>query len=540
MLRPTARAALVACALTAAAAPAAPAADPAARAAAARSTTWSVAAPADGAVLAAVGAVRGRGVAVRVASAPRGVAVVGGTAKGRLAVLVLRPAGAAAGRVTLRLTAKGAAPRVRGMRTGPSPAGACAARALFARPLRTSGALARGPLAAAGRALADRLCGRPHDAALLARLGLGGALPRPVGGVAVPAPVGVPGRSPAAPGPPAPVPPATAGPPLSPGPPPAGVDQCRNGADDDGDGQVDHRDLRQRRPDPGCTGPDDRSEGSEVAVGDECARGMYASRGQGAAEVVVAINAGCGAWTEAWINTAPAATGCSYVGADVQGVTCAQAGGGVVLRGATATMADAILGLGSGADCAVPATFALTRADGTVAELVEPIGSCAAGGGAPATACANGLDDDGDGQTDAWAGAGRPDADPGCDGDDDTSEDGEVATPAGCDIVVGVPTDRPANEVHAIARGCTPLTAISLRPPGTAVSCDWHLPWASRSCQVGGGLAWKSLSPHSDSDAHLSVTLTEAAPVCGRPLTVVLQRPDGQPPIEGRLPSWEC
>jgi hypothetical protein len=102
-------------------------------------------------------------------------------------------------------------------------------------------------------------------------------------------------------------------------------------------------------------------------------------------------------------------------------------------------------------------------------------------------------------------------------------------------VRVGTFTDRPADEYHAVADGCGPLAGISLQPPGTPTGCDWHLPWASRACSVGGGLVWKALSPASTSAAHISATLAEPAPVCARPVTVLLHRTGGQPVMEGRL-----
>ncbi len=378
-----------------------------------QAATVKVPMPAEGQVAVAVGAVAKK-TSLKVTKAPAAVAVTGSVKRGRLAIAVVRPTGTyGSGSVSVKVRG-----RVKGMKRfaaaltgGTAPKPACKSLgSLLGRSLRTGG-LAAADLRTVGAATAARLCGKPLPGgapSVLARLGLGTA---PTGGSLNP------GHQP-------------------PPPPPAGggsTNQCANGIDDDGDGQVDAASERKLRPDPGCMNANDATESGEVPVAAACAASSGVGLGDQPSRLNVGINDGCGSFTEVAVYAAPNAFVCD-IQASAGNWSCVIAGGQAYAetRNSAADSADLQISLNGNADCAVPATVVLYRPDFTVSELVEPIVGC----GAPQPACANGRDDDGDQLADARESSADPD--PGCSGPADTTEDSEVALPAGCQVELTV------------------------------------------------------------------------------------------------------
>ena len=210
-----------------------------------------------------------------------------------------------------------------------------------------------------GAATAARLCGKPPPAgaqAILDRLGLGAA-PATSGGLTTPGA----GR---------PAPPAGGG-------GGGATNQCSNGIDDDGDGQVDAPSERKLRPDPGCMNANDTTENSEVAVPAGCNAG--AGVGDDKSVLQIGINDGCGQFVGVTVYAAPNAFVCD-VAASAGNWVCviAHGHGFAETRTAAADMADLQIGLLGPANCTVPATtvpqcapvtVAVTLADGRVAKL---------------------------------------------------------------------------------------------------------------------------------------------------------------------------
>ena len=329
------------------------------------------------------------------AKAPAGIAVIGTVKKGRLGVAVAHRRGVVAGgKVTL--TVKG---KARGLKIG-GAAPCKGLAALLSKPLQSAG-LAGGDLRALGAATAARACGKPFSQTLFDRLGLGAA-PATSGGIAPPRP---------------PAPGGGGG---------GSTNQCSNGIDDDGDGQVDAPSERMLRPDPGCMNANDPSEAGEVPLNCNAGAGV----GDDKSVLQIGINDGCGSFVEVAVYAAPSAFVCDIT-ASAGNWVCVIAHGQAFAdtRNATdAEMADLTIGLNGDANCAVPATIVLTRRNLEVAELVTPIARC----GQDAPACSNGVDDDGDGIADAREFGTDPD--PGCSGPADDSESSEVALPAGCSV----------------------------------------------------------------------------------------------------------
>ena len=319
--------------------------------AAAEAATVKVPVPADGQVAVAFASVPKKS-SVK-ARGPAAVAVTGSAKKGRLAVAVVRRRGtAAAGSVTL--TVKG---RAKGVKTyaaalagAKAPAAACkSAASLLARPLRAAG-ISAADLKAVGAAAAARVCGKPlpaGTAGVLDRLGLGAAQG---GGISRP------GES---------APPAS---------PPAETNQCSNGIDDDGDGQIDAPSERMPRPDPGCMNANDTSEDGEVPLTCNAGAGV----GDDRSVLEIGINEDCGAFVEVAVYASPNAFVCD-IGASAGNWVCVIAHGHAYAdtrNAIDAEMADLTIGLTGDANCAVPATIVLTRRNFEVAELVTPIAGC--------------------------------------------------------------------------------------------------------------------------------------------------------------------
>lgn len=325
-----------------------------------------------------------RGAKPRIAAAPKGVAVLGAAdRRGRLVLAVVRPPGAQAG--TVRLRARG---RLRAKRRagGDLPAAACAARgpaAGLARVLRR-GALRRADAAAFGAALRRRACGQAPaagDAALLQRLGFAaGAAGTPA---STPGPTAVP-ASPA----PAPAPARPGGevlPPPSPAPKPAPEEPgsygaCRDGVDNDGDGQTDAL-GESGNPDPGCMNGNDRTEDSETTASAACRAVSGVSRNTpDPREAFAAVNSDCGYVNDVVVSIQPGVLTCDVYTA-VNGYVCAvQRGVGrayqYLYAGPNTDVFDMPILLTGPVDCSKPATIALQRPDFTVDEIVEPVQNC--------------------------------------------------------------------------------------------------------------------------------------------------------------------
>jgi hypothetical protein len=251
---------------------------------------------------------------------------------------------------------------------------------------------------------------------------------------------------------------------------------CSNGKDDDGDGQVDAPSERKLRPDPGCMNANDSTEAGEVPLTCNAGAGV----GEDPSQLQIGINDGCGSFVDVAVYAAPTAFVCD-VAASAGNWVCVIAHGHpfAETRTAAADMADLTIGLNGPADCAVPATIALTRPNLEVAELVTPIARC----GQAAPACSNGVDDDSDGMADAREFGVDPD--PGCSGTSDTSEDSEVALPAGCTIGggnLGGDPRFPAVE----ASGCGAVTGMWFKPSAMPQDCVYSIGAGALACSVTG------------------------------------------------------
>jgi hypothetical protein len=196
-------------------------------------------------------------------------------------------------------------------------------------------------------------------------------------------------------------------------------------------------------------------------------------------------------------------------------------------RNAAADQADLQIGLNGDADCAVPATIVLYRPDFTVSELAGPIGGC----GAPPPACSNGRDDDGDSLTDARDVGTDPD--PGCSGTDDTTENSEVALPAGCvaELTVFNADDLfPGIAVH----GCGAIKGAWFKPSGEPTDCLYAVgDGAVAECAVVGATAGATF-PATAAEVLLAMH-TASMPQCG-PVTSAITLANGA--VAARRDDW--
>ena len=363
----------------------------------------TVAVPAEGqvAVVVASGAK-----SVKVKSAPAGVTVSGGVKKGRLAVAVVLPRGVAAkGKVvlTLKRKPKGVKTFAAALDSGRVSAGCGDLAGLLGKRLKGTA-----DVKALGAVLAAQLCGKTppaNTADVLAKLGLGDAVPAPP---ARPAPQSAPSTpsrpssTPTRPAPTAtPVATATATP-----TPPAGKRACDNDRDDDGDGQTDWED-------PGCSDAGDTTEDSEVPVSAACAATSGIGMGADPTELTVGINSECGPFWEAEVQVAPGVASCT-ANNDYECVVydpIASAHDFDDQRDAV----DMTLQLKGPVDCSKKATIALHRVEGgrdmPVTELQMFVRNCKQLP-MPKPKCSNGSDDDGDGMIDARNVAGTTDPTP--------------------------------------------------------------------------------------------------------------------------------
>jgi hypothetical protein len=426
------------------------------------------------------------------AKAPTGIVVTGAAKKGRLAVAVVHRRGVVAGgRVTLKV--KG---RLRGLRIGGAPA--CKGLgALLPKPL-VRGGLGAADLRALGAATAAKLCGKPFSQAVFDRLGLG-AEPSTSGGISRPGGGG-------------PSPPTDGG-----GGSSGATNQCSNGIDDDGDGQVDAPSERRLRPDPGCMNGNDPTEAGEVPLTCDAT----ASRGAEPSELKVEIGDGCGSFVEAAVYAAPSAFVCDIT-ASAGNWVCVIAHGQPWAETRNATDADRAsltIGLNGAADCAVPVTIVLTRRAFEVAELVTPIAGC----GQAAPECSNGVDDDDDGIADAREFGTDPD--PGCASPADTSEDSEIGLPAGCTVAggeVGQDPRFPGIEVS----GCGSVTAVWFKPSAMPSDCVFAIgAGGGQACTVTGATAGAAFAPTTS--PIVLATHTATLPPCA-PVTVAVTLADGR------------
>jgi hypothetical protein len=456
----------------------------------AHAATVKVPVPAEGQMTVAVASVAKR--SSLKAKAPGGIAVTGSVKKGRLGVAVLHRRGVAAGgEVTLKVKGK-----VRGLKTS-VPAGACKTLAgLLSKPLVRAG-FAAADLRTAGGAAAARACGKPMPAeaqAVLDRLGLGAAPPTS-GGIGTPRP-SQPGGGGGGGG---------------------ATNQCSNGIDDDGDGQVDAPSERRPRPDPGCMNANDSSEAGEVPLTCNAGAGV----GDDRSVLEIGINDGCGSFVEVAVYAAPTAFVCD-IGASAGNWVCVIAHGHAYAdtRNATdADMADLTIGLNGDVDCSVPATIVLTRRNFEVAELVTPIARC----GQAAPACSNGKDDDGDGVADARSFGTDPD--PGCSDPADQSETSEVALPAGCSVSGGNLNDDPRFPAVEIS-GCGSVTGLWFKPSAAPSDCLFAIgAGGGQACTLTGATAGATFAATTADVVLGTHTTTDAG--CG-PVTVAITLADGR------------
>jgi len=463
----------------------------------------SVAVPAEGQVAVAIGS---GARAVKVKSAPAGVTVAGGVAKGRLAVAVLRPRGvAASGKVVF--TAGGKVKRLKTFARaldGGKLSGCGDLGALLGRRLK-----GKADVKALGSVLAAKLCGTtaPPDAAdVLARLGLGPAhaAPAPGSGAAAPAGGGTvarPGGGPARPG-------AT----PTPTPGTGSKKACADGLDNDGDGQTDWED-------PGCSDAGDTTEDSEVPASAACAESSGLGMVDDPTEIDVGINPGCGTFYEAEVQVAPGVAACVTANNDYE-CSVSDPFGVATLKTGERDGVDMTVQLKGPVDCARKATIALYKRDGIVTELQEPVGDCATLP-PPAPKCDNGKDDDGDGLVDSRDAAGTTDPDPGCSGVDDTTENSEVPTPASCEVTVGL-FGGDKRFAGLSTSGCGVLKGVWLRPPGTPTDCLFAFGADdAQACGVKAGTAGATFAL-TNQDVTLGTHL--AADATCREVTVALIR----------------
>jgi hypothetical protein len=137
--------------------------------------------------------------------------------------------------------------------------------------------------------------------------------------------------------------------------------------------------------------------------------------------------------------------------------------------------------------------------------------------------CANGIDDDGDGQIDAASErALRPD--PGCMNANDPSEAGEVAVPAGCHAGAGV-GDEPSRLEVGVNDGCGSFTELAVYAAPNAFVCDIQASAGNWSCVIANGHAYAETRNAAADMADLQIGL-DGDVNCAVPATIVLYRPD--------------
>jgi hypothetical protein len=521
-----------------------------------RSTSVKLPVPAKGQVNAVFGTVKAKNAKIAVKKAPAGVALVGGLRGGRLAVAAVGT-GAATGTVELRVTGRGKV-KPKGLKVardlvgrGGAPKTWCSGGALgrlLGRPLR---GIAGGDASALGRALMAKGClgeVAAADAAVLARLTGAGGGPAPGGGPAAPTPGAKPattsslskGGTITAPRP--------GGGIARPGGNPTGGTgpvtpraACDNGVDDDGDGQFDARTPSRFIPDPGCSDVNDDTEGSEVPVSAECAKTSGIFIGQTRSSAMAAINDPCPLIEEVYMTIVPGVKDCVASSA-ASNYSCSTRDGLLYARRTGGQPDNRIdfftINLTGDRDCNYKPSLVIVSPDGVVHELDEPWpgASCTDPGQGPQkAACENGLDDDGDGQTDAPDLAGTSDPDPGCSSAGDQSEDSEIGLPQGCSVQI-VTFGQDPKDTGFIADGCGTLIGGSFTPPGTPTDCIFAIGGNDQQCSVVGATGSATFGATAD-ELRMLVPIA-AQPACFQPITVALRRQDGAV-LEGRG-TWQC
>jgi hypothetical protein len=258
-------------------------------------------------------------------------------------------------------------------------------------------------------------------------------------------------------------------------------------------------------------------------VSAECAASSGVSTGEDRSKAFAAINHGCGTFDAVEIHLMPGIVGCQILTADnnfgcelVELFAWAES-----KDGRPTDLADVMLDIHGHVTCDRPATIALHRPNGEVAELVETVQNC---GGVPLPACSNGTDDDGDGMKDARDATTTTDPDPGCSSPSDTSENTDVPSPATCTIQVGI-FDEDPRLPGLLADGCGQVTSVWFKPPGTPVDCLYRLgAGALLDCGLQAGTGGATFAATTE-QILLAVPIAEDA-TC-TPVTVALTTATG-------------
>lgn len=143
-------------------------------------------------------------------------------------------------------------------------------------------------------------------------------------------------------------------------------------------------------------------------------------------------------------------------------------------------------------------------------------------------ACGDGVDNDGDGQTDALGETGNPD--PGCMNENDRTEDSEVTASAACRAVSGVSmnTADPTAAFAAVNAGCGIISEVVVTIQPGIVACDVFTAVVGFVCvnHRGVGRAYNRLFAGPATDIFdMPISLTGAVD-CSKPATIALQKPD--------------
>ena len=144
----------------------------------------------------------------------------------------------------------------------------------------------------------------------------------------------------------------------------------------------------------------------------------------------------------------------------------------------------------------------------------------------PTNQCANGIDDDKDGQVDA-ASEKKLRPDPGCMNANDPSEAGESPVPAACAASSGVAIgDEPSQLNVGINSGCGSFVEVAVYAQPSAFVCDIQASAGNWVCVIAHGQPFADTRNATAADmADLQVSLNGAAN-CAVPATIVLHRSD--------------
>ena len=285
------------------------------------------------------------------------------------------------------------------------------------------------------------------------------------------------------------------------------------------------------------TGGDDPA-GQEPDPDPECALNMGGDERYG-----IGLNGGCGDVVQIDLDFGPAITDCSASGEE-QGWSCTVAGGNAVAKGPAVERVDVFGAFKRLLTCADKRKVTLHFAGGGTRVLdPAPWGikgqPCAPGTGTgsddPAgeepqkAQCENGLDDDGDGQTDAVGVTTAANPDPGCSAAGDGSEGSESdVLPAGCTITyVYAGGDR--RQPVLFADGCGSLTQAWMTAPTTPQLCAGFVTIGGQATQTGTcsvqGRTAMSVAAATTNERAVGVMLAEEYD--GEDLGLTLVRADG-------------